>query len=228
MDDRNKHQSFCLYQSKKCPTSILTGVDCSWTGILANIEAHIVTKHDYHVFTVPNNFGMLLCNLGRGKSYPLPVFTMGELFYVTLETEGDVFSFGVFHFGPKEESEAFKYSIKIGSFEEYISVTRQCHSCLEGDPMEFQPEKYVKIYCNTILDFVDESGHLSCEYEIGREKLNGFVLEEQRKFLYKTSVTGSDGHFWFTQNYGTFEGRRPVERLWLRWDVVSGGTRYCC
>ena len=191
----------------------MTGVDCSWTGILANIEAHIVTEHDWYVFTVPNNFGMLLCNLARGKSYPCPVFTMGELFYVTLETEGDMFRFGVFHFGPKEESEAFKYGTKIGSFEEYISVTRKCHSCLEGDPMDFQSEKYVNIYYNTILDFVDESGHLPCEFEIRREKLSGFLLEEPRKFLYRILVTGSDGHFWCTQNYGMFYGRRTVTEM---------------
>jgi hypothetical protein len=202
MDDRNKHQSVCLYGSKKCPTSVLTGVDRCWTGNIANIEAHIVAKHDLYIFAVQNHFGMSLLNLARGKSYHCAVFTMGELFSVTLEAEGDVFSFGVFHYGPKEESEAFKYGIKIGGFEEYISLTRKCHSCLEGDPMESQPEKYVKIYYNTILDFVDESGHLMCEFEIGREKLSGFVLEEQRKFLYTISVIGHDGHFWVTENYG--------------------------
>ena len=204
MDYRSKHHSVCLYRSKKCPVGVLTGVDCSWTGIQLTLEAHLVTKHDTVVFIVPNHFTMLLRNLARGKSYPLPVFTLGELFYVTLEAEGDAFSFGVFHFGPKEESETFKYGIKIGGFEEYISVTSKCHSCLEGDPMELQPENYVKIYYNTIRGFVDESGHLLCEFEIGREKLNGFLLDELRKSSFRVFVNDSDGHFWFTQNYEYF------------------------
>jgi hypothetical protein len=115
-----------------------------------------------------------------------------------LESEGDAFSFGVFHVGPKGESEAFKYGIKIGNSEEYISITRKCHSCLEGDPMNLQPEKYVRIYYDTILNFVDESGRLSCEFEIGREKLNGFLLEEARKSVYRILANPSDGHSWYT------------------------------
>jgi E3 ubiquitin-protein ligase SIAH1 len=198
MDDRNKHLSVCLYQSIKCLVGVMWGVNCSWTGIQLDLEAHLEDKHSWEIFIVPNNFTMLLYRLARGKSYPLPVFTLGQLFYVTLESEGDAFKFGVFHFGPKEESEAFKYGIKIGNSESYISVTRKCHSCLEGDPMNLQPEKYVKIYYDTILNFVDERGHLSCEFEIGREKLNGFLLEEARKSSYTVRVNPSDGHFWFT------------------------------
>jgi hypothetical protein len=177
------------------------GVNCSWTGILLDLEAHIIHKHDDEVSTGRNHFIMLLYSLARGKSYPLPVFTLGELFYVTLESEGDAFCFGVFHFGPKEESEAFKYGIKIGNSEEHISVTRKCHSCLEGDPMNLQPDKYVKIYFDTVLNFVDESGHLSCECEIGREKLNGFLSEEARKSLLRIRLNPCDGHFWFINEW---------------------------
>jgi len=201
VEDRNKHHSVCLYQSRKCLVGVMWGVNCSWAGILLDLEAHILRKHSYDVCADQNRFIMLLYNLARGKSYPLSVFTFGELFYVTLESEGDAFSFGVFHFGPKEESEAFKYGIKIGNSEEYISVTRKCHSCLEGDPMNLQPEKYVKIYYDTVLNFVDESGHLSCEVEIGREKLNGFLLEEARKSLIIHHVNPCDGHFWFINSW---------------------------
>jgi hypothetical protein len=169
---------------------------------------------------------MLLENVARGQSFPIPAFTLGELFYVTFETEGDAFSFGVFHFGPKEESEAFKYGIKIGSYKEYVAVTGNCHSCLEGDPMDLHPEKYVKIYYNTILDFVDENGHLLCEIEIGREKLDGFLLEEQRKFLYTFRVPGGDGHFWFTENYDFFR-RKERRRVALQDNISSNIHKNC-
>lgn len=195
--DRNKHLSVCLYRSRKCPVSTISSVDCSWTGIVSDIEPHIEDKHSCDVFPVPNHFLLELHNLDRGLSYPNAVFTLGELFYLDFKAEGDAFKFGVFHIGPEEETEVFKYGIKIGSFEVYISVTRNCYSHLEGDPMDLKSEKCVKIYYDTILDFVDESGHLLCELEIGREKLNGFVLEEPRKSLYKILVCGGAGHEWF-------------------------------
>jgi Zn-finger nucleic acid-binding protein len=191
MDDRNKHLSVYLYRSKKCPVSRLPHGNCSWSGIVSDIKAHIEDKHAYDFPTVPSNFLMSICNLAKGMSYCSTVFILGELFYFNLKAEGDVFSFGVFHFGPSEETEAFKYGIKICSFEECISLTRKFHSCLEGGLKDLQPGKCVKIFYDTILDFVSESGHLSCEFEIGREKLNGFLLVEQRKSSYLVSVYGS-------------------------------------
>jgi len=88
------------------------------------------------------------------------VFTLEELIYLGLKTEVRVFKFDVFHIGPEEETEVFKYGIKIGSFEEYISITRKCCRHVEGDPMDLKPEKYVKIIYGNILEFVDKSGHL--------------------------------------------------------------------
>jgi E3 ubiquitin-protein ligase SIAH1 len=191
MDNRNKHLSVCLYRSRKCPVSIISSEDCSWAGILSNLEAHIEYKHSWEVFRVPNHFVMELHNLARGFNYSLAVFTLKELFYMDLKAEGDAFKFGVCHIGPVEKTEFFKYGIKIGSFEEHISVTRKCYSHLEGDTMDLKSEKCVMIYYDTILDFVDERGNLSCEFEIGREKLNGFLLKEPRKSAYKILVHGS-------------------------------------
>jgi len=61
---------------------------------------------------------------------------------------------------------------------------------LKGDPKDLQPEKCVKIFYDTILDLVNENGRLSYEFEIGRGKLNGFLLEEPRKSIYKILVWG--------------------------------------
>ena len=57
---------------------------------------------------------------------------MGELFYLTWEIGTYAFSFEVLHFGRKYEVEGIKYEIKIDNSEENISMTRQCHSQLQG------------------------------------------------------------------------------------------------
>jgi len=63
VDDRIKHLSVCLYRSRKCPVSITSGVDCSWTGILLDLKAHIEDKHSWIVFPVPKHFLLELSNL---------------------------------------------------------------------------------------------------------------------------------------------------------------------
>ena len=129
------------------------------------------------------HFKVTLPYLSRGRRYHQTVLILGELFYLTWETKGDAFNFGVFYFGNKKEAEAFKYGIKIGNSEEYVAVTRKCRSFLEGGLKDLQPEKYVKLYYNTILNCLSENTDLSCEIEIRREKLDGFVLEELQGFL---------------------------------------------
>ena len=187
VDDRNKHLAVCLYQSRKCPVSKIPHSNCSWNGILLDLKAHIEDKHAND--TAPNHFLMSLCDLARGMSYCWYAFILGELFYFTFKTENDVFSFGVFHCGPTEETEAFKYGIKIGNSEEHVTVTRKCHSYLEGGLKDLQHGKCFKIFYDTVLEFVSEFGHLSCELEIGREKLDGFSLKEEGKTSCQVTVT---------------------------------------
>jgi len=127
---------------------------------------------------VVGHFKVTLPYLSRGRRYDQAVLILGELFYLIWETDGDAFSFGVFYFCHKKEAEAFKYGIKIGDSEEYVTVSRKCRSYLEGGLKDLQPEKYVKLYYNTILNCLSENTDLSCENEIGREKLDGFLSEE--------------------------------------------------
>jgi len=132
---------------------------------------------------VQGHFKVNLLDLSRGKRYHQAVLIMGELFYLSWEVRGDAFSFVVFYFGPKEETETFKYGIKIGNSEEHVTVTRKCHSYVEGGLKDLQPEKCVRLYYNTIQNCLSENTDLLCEIEIGREKLDGFVLEESQECL---------------------------------------------
>ena len=86
----------------------MSGEDCSWTGILLDLKAHIEGKHSWIVFPVPNHFSLELQNPARGFDYSLAVFTLGELFYLDLKPDGDAFKFGVFHIGSEEGTEVFK------------------------------------------------------------------------------------------------------------------------
>ena len=182
-NDKDNHLAECLFQSRQCPFRKLSGVDCAWTGTLSDIPVHIKAEHCSETVDVEGHFKVTLPYLSRGKRYHQAVFILGELFYLIWETDGDAFSFGVFYFCHKKETEAFKYGIKIGKSEEYIAVTRKCHSYLEGGLKDLQPEKYVKLYYNTILNCLSENADLSCEIEIGREKLDGFVSEELQENL---------------------------------------------
>jgi hypothetical protein len=188
VDDRNEHLSVCLYQIRKCPVSVIKDVDCSWTGTLSDIPVHIRAEHDSEIADVPGHFNMKLLDLVRGRRYIQLVLVMGEFFCLYCGTEYQDIDFTVLHLGLKEDSQAFKYGIKIGNSEEYVTGTRKCQSYLDVDLTDWPLRKSVAINVDTIFDFVNESGCLSCEIEIGRNKLDGFVLEEQQENLPVVSV----------------------------------------
>jgi hypothetical protein len=119
----------------------LSGFDCPWTSTLSDITVHIKYKHVWDVSTVPCNLLMVLYKLARGMRYSSAVFILRELFYLICKFEGDAFSFGVFHIGTKEETEAFRFSIKMGSSKGNTLVTPEFHSYLEGDVKDLHPEK---------------------------------------------------------------------------------------
>jgi E3 ubiquitin-protein ligase SIAH1 len=191
-DDRDSHLAVCLFQSRECPFRKLSGVDCPWTGTLSDIVVHIVTEHDSETVEVPAHFKVDLLDFVEGICYRRVVNCLGEIFYLTWERDGDILRFGIFHFGPKYRTNDFKYGIKIGSSEYCVSVTRKCLSYLEGDLKELQHTDCVTFYYNTILYCLNASGYLSCEIEIGREKLDGFVLDELQEFLQVAFAIGSD------------------------------------
>lgn len=42
---RNDHRSRCRYQIKECPFKKLSNVECSWAGILSEIDGHVKSEH---------------------------------------------------------------------------------------------------------------------------------------------------------------------------------------
>jgi len=190
-DDRNEHLFVCLYESRKCPIRVISNVDCSWSGKVLDISAHIRSVHSPDTVEMTGHFKVNLLDFVRGRFYLRHVLILGELFFILGGSESEDFECTVLHIGPRKETEAFKYGIKIGNSAEYVAVTRKCHGYLDLVSKLSPRRKYVASY-DTVLDFVSENGCLSCEIEIGREKLDGFVLEELQEFLPVVSAVSID------------------------------------
>ena len=127
LENRGNHLAECLFRRNGCPFRKISGVDCPWNGTMSDIPFHIKGEHPSETAEIPGHFKVDLLDFDVGKPYRRTVLTFGEIFYLAWETDGDVFSFGVFHFGPKSENNDFKYGIKIGNSAEYVAVTRKCH-----------------------------------------------------------------------------------------------------
>jgi hypothetical protein len=158
---------------------------------MSDLPVHIKAEHDSQLAEMPGHFNLQLLDFVTERFYSQLVLVLGELFCLFWDTEHQDTDFTVLHLGPKEDSETFKYGIKIGNHEEYIAGTRKCQSYLDFYLTDLQRTKCVTINYENIQEFVSESGCLSCEIEIGREKLDGFVLEEQQGHLEVVSVVGS-------------------------------------
>jgi hypothetical protein len=184
LDGRTKHQLVCLYESRECPFRKLSDGDCSWTGALFDIAAHVRIEHDSETTEAEGHFKVKLLDVSKDRRYGQAVFILGELFYLAWDYEDNcVLSFAVFHFGHKSESEVFKYGIKTGSSDGYVAMCRKCHSYLEGGVTDWQLRNCVRLHYDTIRQYLSESGDLLCEIEIRKERLNGFVLEDMQENL---------------------------------------------
>jgi hypothetical protein len=152
-----------------------------------------------------------LLDFAEESRYRRIVICLGELFYLTWERNGDILNFGVFHFGPKNEANNFKYGIKIGNSEFCVSVTRNCHNYLDGGLTELQHRDCVTLSYNAVLSCLNASCRLSCEIELGKEKLDGFVSAELREYLQVAYPIGSDSEL-----VREFLGSPPPPRQSLR------------
>jgi E3 ubiquitin-protein ligase SIAH1 len=178
VNDRDNHLAVCLFESRECPFRKLFGDDCTWTGTGEDLSFHILFKHERNTVKVPAHFRVELPDFGVGGRYRIAVMYMMELFYLTWDTEGDMFRFGVFHFCLKPESNMYQYGIKIGNCDTYFTATRKCHNYWEGGLNDIQPSNCVTIDFDAIPKPTGEQEKYSCVIEIGKCNLNKFVSED--------------------------------------------------
>jgi len=150
---------------------------------VSDIAAHVSSDHSNEAIQDVRHFKVKLLDISRETRYRQAVLILGELFYLTWEIGSDAFSFAVFHFGRKNEVEDIKYRITIGNSEENVSMTRQCHSYLQGGLKNLLPGKCVTLHYGTLLEYLSESGDLLCEVEIESNRLNGIVSEDMQECL---------------------------------------------
>jgi hypothetical protein len=145
---------------------------------VSGLRVHISVEHDSDSVEVPAHFRVELPGFGIGSRYRRLVICLGELFYLTWDTEGNIFRFGVFHFGRKNKNNDFKYGIKVGNSDAYVAATRKCHNYVEGGLKKIQPSNCVTLHFDAIPKSTNEQEEYSCEIEIGKWKLDGFVSED--------------------------------------------------
>jgi hypothetical protein len=145
---------------------------------MSDLGVHILAEHESDTFDAPAHFGVELPDFDVRLRYRTVVIRLGELFYLTWDTEGDMFRFGIFHFGHKNETNDFKYGIKIGNSDAYVAATRKCHNYLDGGLKDIQPSNCVTFNFDAIPKPTGEHEEYSCEIEIGKWKLDGFVSED--------------------------------------------------
>jgi hypothetical protein len=67
--DRNKHQFVCPYESKQCPFRKLSDVDCSWTGTLSDMAAHVRNDHSSEAIQDVRHFKVKLLDISTETRY---------------------------------------------------------------------------------------------------------------------------------------------------------------
>ena len=147
------------------------------------VLCHILAEHEGATAEVQGHFKVELPDFAVGRRYRKVVLIFGEIFYLAWETDGDIFRFGIFHFGPKNETNNFKYGIRMGNSGEYVTVTRKCHNYLDGGLKDIQPGKCVTLHNGTIQECLGKHGDMPCEIEIIKSKLNWFLVEEMQESL---------------------------------------------
>jgi hypothetical protein len=162
---------------------------------VSDIAAHVRSDHSSDANQGVRHFKVKQLDISRETRYRQAVLIVEELFYLTWETGSDAISFAVLHFGRKNEVEDSKYRIKIGNSEENVSMTRQCHSYLQGGLKSWQPGNCVTLHCGTLLKYLSKSRDLLCGIEIGRNRLKGFVSEDMQECLHVFSLMYGKPHF---------------------------------
>jgi len=165
-DDTNIHQSESLYESRYCPFRALSGVDCPWTGILSDIEAHVRSDHGSETSDFPFKFTVTLRNIFTTENYRKAAFIGGKLFYLIWVLKNETLYFTVFHFEPPNESLGFTYRFRIIGYKRKVSVLDTCRSYLEDKREVLKPGEYFALHYATVKKYLDQNKGLSCHIHI--------------------------------------------------------------
>jgi hypothetical protein len=100
------------------------------------------------------------------------VFVSVELFNLVWEIRQIAFYFSICHFGHRKDTQACRYSAKIGDSERYTSISRVWHRHLKDNWDYMQPGNCA------VAQYLGEDGELPCETEIGVEQSNASAAQQ--------------------------------------------------
>lgn len=189
MDNRDDHETECLYKNEKCPFTKISKDSCPWTGNVSSTGNHVRQDHSSETRSVTGLFKLRLETLCASKYFREAVFAMGELFFIFWEIKDCNIYFAVFHIGPESDAEKFSYNFKIKMHNDKISMRAICHSYLQDVDSVLQPGECVALPYGTVLKYLSKCNDLSCEIEIRKCKdasVFGVVskwLEDQTSLL---------------------------------------------
>lgn len=169
MDDKIGHESKCLYETRICPFTKLSGDSCSWTGVLSDVAAHVSHDHGCKIQSSVGIFSVKLETLCALKHHVQAVVALGKLFFVIWEIKECNIHFAVFHAGSQNGAKEFTYKLSIKTHNEEISMRATCHSYLQELSTVMQPGECIVLHYGAVLKYLSKSNNdLSCEIKIRR------------------------------------------------------------
>jgi E3 ubiquitin-protein ligase SIAH1 len=198
ISDKTEHLSECVYQSTKCPFTILSPINCPWAGILCEIGGHVRSVHGSEISDYTGWFEVKLQNFYTARRYCKAIFIGDKLFYLLWEVSFDTFYFAMFHVGNKKEAEDFTYEFKICKLLENISITGTCNSYLEPKWKVLRRGECVTLHYSTVQNYVNQNRDLSCEIEVRKRcctEVN--VAARQHYVAFATEITDVSENAWY-------------------------------
>jgi hypothetical protein len=151
-----------------CPFKVLSGIDCAWFGSPSEVIDHIRSFHAYETQEKSEPFPVELQNFSKYKNFHKAVLMLDKLFYLLWVIKEDIVHFLIFVI-PKRTSEEYAYDFRLQKGQEQFAITGgACGSFLYHESKVLENGDTVRLHCNTVKNFVDDNGNLSCVIEIRR------------------------------------------------------------
>jgi hypothetical protein len=172
MDEKNEHESKCLFEKRMCPFTKLSGCSCSWTGVLSEVVGHVKNDHGCKTQNSLGIFVIQLETLCASNHYTQAVLSSDKLFFIVWEVKESNIYFAVFHAGSKNDAEVFTYKFSVKRHNEKISMSAICRSYLQETSTVLQPGECIVLPYGTLLKYLNKNGDLSCKIQIRKSSEN--------------------------------------------------------
>jgi E3 ubiquitin-protein ligase SIAH1 len=118
-----EHLDRCHYRSQACPSSKVSFVKCSWSGIYDDIKEHLMEHHHDTCYEyVPGKF-IIMKNIEPHMILSQFVFALNEVFFLRFQANSDTLHAVLQYIGPAENAAKYKYEVKFVNWDDTEGVT---------------------------------------------------------------------------------------------------------